>query len=80
MFPLVDGQGESVPSSRAVSPSATKDGAKVPRISNGVRRPESEETNERELPERATDATKHVHVTAYVSEKNFSMQGFVFAV
>ena len=57
-----------------MSPTATSDGANVPNKSSGVCRFKDTGTNETELPDSAAAVKKHVHVTAYVSEKNFSME------
>src|SRR2546427_11161039 len=52
---------------------ATKDGAKVPRSSSGVRKTESAGTNEPKLPDKASAVMKQHHDTAYVSEINLSI-------
>jgi hypothetical protein len=57
-------------SARAVSPRATKDGAKVPRSNNSQRTTASAETVDAVPWEIAAAVMKQVQVTTYVSEKN----------
>src|SRR5712692_4071015 len=58
------------PSARAVSPRATKDGAKIPKNSNSQRISARAGTAGALLPDSAATEKKQAHVSAYVSEKN----------